>query len=377
MVESDTEIVWRKVHLSSPSKKNGPLGLPHVYLRPLGILWGELAKKAVADGLAWPFLGDGAYTSCQIMLRLNQSCQISYMTARDFGLWRSRQGGPLLDEIEDLFDNLSVSRVNRFGHTRRMPAIVGILNLTPDSFSDGGEYVQLRPAVTRALQMIEDGAALIDLGGESTRPGAKPISSQLEQKRVLPVLEALIKEGIPLSIDTYHADTMQAASALGVAMLNDVTGFSAYPESTKIAAASGKVLVLVHSSPTVSAPSDGFEGEVAIEVFDVLYEKVKMMEELGVSKTNIIVDPGLGFGKSENSNLKLLRWLSLFHGLGCEIMLGASRKFGRLEKGASLKDRLGGSIATSIYGAQQGVQLLRVHDVTETRQALGVLRAIE
>jgi len=331
----------------------------------------------VDEGLAWPFLGDGAYTTCQVVCRLDQCYQMTHMTAAAFGLWRDRQSGPLLDEVEGLFENLSCSRKNQFGSAGRAPGIVGILNVTPDSFSDGGEHVHTQHAVRHAVQMIEDGAAIIDVGGESTRPGAKPISPELEKERVLPVLEALLQKGIPLSIDTYHPDTMRAASALGVTMLNDITGFSAYPESLRIAAASGKALVLVHSASLTSTSCDEFDGGPAIEIFDALYQKVRMMEDLGVPRTNIVVDPGLGFKKSKGANFKVLRWLGILHGLGCQVMLGASRKFGRLKNGRSPKDRLGGSIAACVYGVQHGVQLLRVHDVAETRQALGVWRAME
>ena len=160
-------------------------------------------------------------------------------------------------------------------------------------------------------------------------------------------------------------------------MLNDITGFSAYPESLRIAVASGRVLVLVHSASMASTSCDEFDGGVAIEIFDTLYQRIQIMEGLGVPRTNIIIDPGLGFNKSKEANFKVLRWLGLFHGLGCQLMLGASRKFGRVENNRSPKDRLGGSIATCVYGVQQGVQLLRVHDVVETRQALGVWRAME
>ncbi|MEE2694475.1 MAG: dihydropteroate synthase [Pseudomonadota bacterium] len=335
-----------------------------------------MAKTAVAEGVACPFLGSGGYTSCQIILRVKQGYQLSHMTAATFHLWRGRQGGGLSKQIEQIVENLSSSRPNEFECAPMAPAIVGILNITPDSFSDGGEYIHLQSAVRCAVEMIENGAAVIDVGGESTRPGAKPISSKVEQERVLPVLEALLRKEIPLSIDTYHPDTMQAASALGVGMLNDISGFAACHDSLKIAAASGKVLVLVHSTSIGPRLSDEFDGAVAIKVFDDLYERIQRLENRGVARNSIVIDPGLGFGKSSSANFKLLRWLSLLHGLGCQVMLGASRKFGRLKKERSPKDRLAGSIATAIYGAQQGVQLLRVHDVAETCQALGVWKVM-
>tara|TARA_B100000686_G_C16707327_1_gene927087 strand:- start:231 stop:1364 length:1134 start_codon:yes stop_codon:yes gene_type:complete len=377
VADLDTELVWRKVRLGLPARESFSSGLPSIYVKPLGILWGKLAKAAVAEGLALPFLGNGAYTSCQVVLRLRQCYQISHMSAASFGLWRDRQSGALLDEVERLSENLSSFHKEQFEVAGRTPRLVGVLNVTPDSFSDGGDNICHKQAVRRALEMIQSGAVIIDVGGESTRPGAKPISSKVEQERVLPVIEALLQEGVPLSIDTYHPDTMQAAAALGVTMLNDVTGFAAYPDSLRVAAASGRILVLVHSAPMAISTGHEFDGGVAIEIFDTLYQRLQIMEQQGVPRTNIIIDPGLGFEKSQDSNLKALRWLSLFHGLGCQVMLGASRKFGHLGKEQSPKDRLGGSIATSLYGAQHGVQLLRVHDVGQIRQALGVWAAMQ
>ena len=157
MADLDTEFVWRKVRLGLPARKSSSSEPPSVYLRPLGILWGDLARVTVAEGLAWPFLGNGAYTSCQVVLRVNQCYQMSYMTAASFGLWRDHQSGNLLDEIEGLFETLSSFRKDQFGFEDRTPRIVGILNITPDSFSDGGENMQLQHAVRRALEMIKNG----------------------------------------------------------------------------------------------------------------------------------------------------------------------------------------------------------------------------
>jgi dihydropteroate synthase len=298
------------------------------------------------------------------------------MTVEAFDLWRSRQSGALVEELGELLTNISNIRQSQLAGLDRAPSIVGILNLTPDSFSDGGDYSQVDSAIKRARTMFESGASLIDIGGESTRPGATPISSLVEQNRVLPVAEALLAEGIPVSVDTYHPDTMEAACALGVNVINDVSGFTAYPNSMKVGAASGKTLVLAHSVPLNIEEVAEFDGEVAVEIYESFLERIKIMEELGVSKRKIIIDPGLGFKKSQEENFNTMRWLSILHGLGCSIMIGASRKFGRLKKGQSPKDRMAGSVAASLSAAQQGAQLLRVHDVAETQQALGVWRAM-
>ena len=376
MASADTTFISRKARQYSCLPRIGRLEPRSVYLRPLGILWGCLAETAVAEGVARPLVGRGAYTSCQVILRRNSHYQIGHMTVEAFDLWRSRQSGALVEELGELLTNISNIRQSQLAGLDRAPSIVGILNLTPDSFSDGGDYSQVDSAIKRARTMFESGASLIDIGGESTRPGATPISSLVEQNRVLPVAEALLAEGIPVSVDTYHPDTMEAACALGVNVINDVSGFTAYPNSMKVGAASGKTLVLAHSVPLNIEEVAEFDGEVAVEIYESFLERIKIMEELGVSKRKIIIDPGLGFQKSQEENFNTMRWLSILHGLGCSIMIGASRKFGRLKKGQSPKDRMAGSVAASLSAAQQGAQLLRVHDVAETQQALGVWRAM-
>jgi dihydropteroate synthase len=376
VASADTAFIWRKIKRYSRRTSVGELEPRRIYVRPLGILWGRLAETAVAEGVAWPLVGRGAYTSCQVILRRNSYYQVAHMTVEALDLWRSRQSGALIEELGALLTNISNIPQSQVAGRDRGPSIVGILNLTPDSFSDGGDYTDVDNAIKRARTMVEHGASLIDIGGESTRPGATLISSRTEQSRVLPVAKALLAEGIAVSVDTYHPDTMEAACALGVNVINDVSGFTAYPNSMKVGAASGKTLVLAHSVPLKAEQEEEFDGGTAIEIYETLLERIKILEELGVSKSKIIIDPGLGFEKNQESNFNAMRWLSVLHGLGCQIMIGASRKFGRLAKGQSPKNRMAGSVAASLYATQQGVQLLRVHDVADTQQALGVWRAM-
>ena len=376
MVSPGPGIIWRKIRRRACGAGLGGLYQPSIYVRPLGILWGRLADSAISDHVGLPLVGRGAYTSCEVILRQQAYYQFCHMSAVELNVWYRQQSGALAEELGEFLENLSKPRQNTSLSLDRNPSIVGILNLTPDSFSDGGDYMQVCDSVRRARALIECGASVVDVGGESTRPGANPISSLVEQERVLPVVEALVAEGMSVSIDTYHPDTMKAASALGVEVINDVSGFTAYPDSVKVAATTGKALVLVHSSPLNTEQGVEFEGEVVIEIYETLLERIKVMEKLGISRKNIVVDPGLGFKKNSESNFKVLRWLSIFHGLGCPIMVGGSRKFGRLRKGEAPKNRMAGSVAVSLYAAQQGIQLLRVHDVAETRQALGVWKAM-
>ena len=377
MVKTKSLPRWRKIESAWCGSGLGAASTPRrAYLCPCGILWGKVAQTAVATGSALPLLGTGAFTSCQVVLRYNGYYEVCHMTTEALGLWRSTLREPLLCQVEEFIGNLANIRETWQGGPQRVPSIIGILNVTPDSFSDGGEYLKVGQAIEHAHYMVSCGAALVDIGGESTKPSAAPISSSVERKRVLPIVKALVEDGVQVSIDTYHPDTMEEASALGASVINDISGFTAYPNSKQVGAASGRALVLVHSLPLETERGAVFDGEVAIEIYENLFEQIKAMELLGVSRGRIVVDPGLGFEKSHKSNFSALRWMGILHGLGCQIMIGASRKFGRMQKGQSPKDRLPGSIAASLYGTEQGAHFLRVHDVAEIQQALGVWRSI-
>lgn len=267
------------------------------------------------------------------------------------------------------------------GRTLRLdqPHVAGILNLTPDSFSDGARLIDDPQAAAEAgFDMIAAGAALIDVGGESTRPGAPLVWEGDEIKRVAPVLERLANAA-PVSIDTRKAAVMEAALGLGAAMINDVSALLWDTHSAKLVARSGVPVVLMHSPDPTKGPhvGSGYRN-VLIETFDWLEARVAAAVAAGIDRANIIVDPGIGFGKSLADNLALLNGLALFHALGCPIMLGASRKriIGALSNEAPVDARLGGSVALALKGAEAGVQLLRVHDVPETVQALRVWRGM-
>jgi len=260
------------------------------------------------------------------------------------------------------------------------PLVAGILNVTPDSFSDGGAHAGDPAAAAAAgVDMAAAGAALIDLGGESTRPGATPVWEGDEIARVVPVIERLAASGTPVSIDTRKAAVMAAALAAGAGIVNDVSALLWDDRATRVVAAAGCPVVLMHSPD----PKAGGHGRVAYagvatDVFDWLEARIVAIEAAGIPRSRILVDPGIGFGKSLADNLALLADLALFHGLGCPVMLGASRKrlIGAVSNEAPVTERLGGSIALALRGAEAGVQLIRVHDVPETVQALRVWRAL-
>ncbi len=265
-------------------------------------------------------------------------------------------------------------RVIRFDQ----PQVAGILNVTPDSFSDGGAHADDPAASASAgVSMAAQGAALVDVGGESTRPGATTVWEGDEIARVVPVIERLAASGTPVSIDTRKAAVMEAALAAGATLVNDVSALLWDDRALDVVARAGCPVVLMHSpDPRTGGHARTGYTDVVGEVFDWLAERIAAVRAAGVAE--VIVDPGIGFGKTLAENLQLLNNLAVFHGLGCPVMLGASRKrlIGALSNEAPVGERLGGSLALAVRAAEAGVQLLRVHDVAETVQALRVWRGL-
>ena len=260
------------------------------------------------------------------------------------------------------------------------PQVAGIVNVTPDSFSDGGRYSDSEAAIAAGHEMASAGAAIIDVGGESTRPGAKPVWEGDETERVLPVVRRLAAAGAAVSVDTRKAAVMAPALAAGAAMVNDVSALTWDPRAAEVVAVAGCPIVLMHhkGDPEVMQDDPRYDRPVLLEVYDWLEARIEAAVAAGIGRDRILVDPGFGFGKNVQHNLQLMNGLALLHGLGCPIMLGASRKrtIGALSNEAPAADRLGGSIALALKAAEQGVQLLRVHDVPETLQALRVWRGL-
>jgi dihydropteroate synthase len=271
-------------------------------------------------------------------------------------------------------------RVLRFDQ----PQVMGILNLTPDSFSDGGRHLGDAEAATAAgVDMATAGAAIVDVGGESTRPGAEAVWEGEETARVVPVVERLARAGAAVSLDTRKAAVMEAGLAAGAHLVNDVAALLWDPRALEVVARAGCPVVLMHSPDPAKGPhggpnGSGAYGDVLLDVYDWLERRVEAVAAAGVDRARILVDPGIGFGKSLADNLALLNGLSLFHGLGCGLVLGASRKrmIGALSNEAPADRRLGGSLALALKGIEQGVQLVRVHDVAETAQAIRVWRGL-
>jgi dihydropteroate synthase len=259
------------------------------------------------------------------------------------------------------------------------PQLMGILNVTPDSFSDGGKHVDAVAAADAGFAMASAGAAIIDVGGESTRPGAPLIWDGDEIQRVEGVVAALAKGGVAVSIDTRKAAVMAAALAAGATVVNDVSALRYDDRAMEVVVAAGCPVVLMHAPSAKSDPHEGGDYTHALfDVYDMLAERVAACVAAGVDPAKIIVDPGLGFGKGVADNLAVINGLALFHTLGCPILFGASRKrmIGALDNEAAADQRLGGTVALHYQAAAQGAQLLRVHDIPENRQALRVWRGL-
>ena len=260
------------------------------------------------------------------------------------------------------------------------PQVMGIVNATPDSFSDGGQFTDAAAASEAGARMAVEGAAIVDVGGESTRPGASAVWEGDEADRVVPIIRQLSGGGAAVSVDTRKAVVMEAALAAGAWLVNDVSALAFDPRAMDVIAASGVQVILMHHQGDPQTMQDNPRyGDVLVEVYEWLEQRIAACGSAGIARDRILVDPGFGFGKSVAHNLELMNGLALLHSLGCPLVVGASRKrtIGALSNEAPADQRLGGSIAFALKAAEQGAQLLRVHDVPETVQALRIWRGLK
>jgi dihydropteroate synthase len=260
---------------------------------------------------------------------------------------------------------------------------MGVVNATPDSFSDGGSYLDAGRAIAHAEAMIAAGAAIIDVGGESTRPGALPVRPEEEIRRIVPVVAGIRASaeaaGALISVDTRNAATMRGALAAGAGMINDISALTHDPASLEVVAPSNALVVLMHmqGNPRSMQVSPSY-GDVVLDVYDHLEARIAVCEAAGIGRSRIIADPGIGFGKTVRHNLQLLDSLTLFHGLGVPLLVGVSRKgfIAHLSVGEPPEQRLPGSLAAGLAAIGQGAGILRVHDVAETLQAIRMANAL-
>ena len=261
------------------------------------------------------------------------------------------------------------------------PQIMGILNVTPDSFSDGGAHNGAEAAIAAGQQMVTKGAALIDVGGESTRPGASFVSPDEEIARVEPAIAGLrARLDKPISIDTRKTLVARAALSAGANLVNDVSGFTFDPDLASVCAKASVPVCVMHAQgdPATMQQNPTYD-DVLLDVYDYLHDRIEALVTAGLDRNQIIADPGIGFGKTLDHNLTLLNRISLFHGLGVPILLGASRKkfIGTISGTTLASDRIAGSVAVALAAVAQGVQIVRVHDVAKTAQALALWQAVE
>ena len=290
-----------------------------------------------------------------------------------------RDWGRYTEAASELFEALRTPLPRLAGLPLDRPLIMGIVNITPDSFSDGGRHATTEAAIAHALQLEAEGADILDLGAESTRPGSDAVSLDDELSRLMPVIEGLAgRTKARISVDTRKAEVMRRVAAAGVDILNDVSALSHDPEALGAAAESGLPIILMHAlgDPKTMQVDPRYD-DVTLEVFDYLEARIAAAAEEGIDRARLIIDPGIGFGKTVQHNLQLMAELAIFHGLGVPLLMGVSRKrfIGTLTGVDVAADRVSGSVGAALSAVAQGAQIIRVHDVAATRQALTVWQA--
>jgi dihydropteroate synthase len=352
-----------------------------LWLRPLGLLCGNAAREAVAAGLAQPLTGAGLAFTLVEVIGLGSDRRLASFTAStaELGGWLAGPGARFAERAQDRLALLSAARPPWAGFSLDRPLVMGVLNVTPDSFSDGGRWVDPECAVAHGRALVAAGADIIDVGGESTRPGAAELPPGEEIRRVEAVVRALAEGGAVVSIDTRHKAVMERAAAVGARIVNDVSALTHDPDSLAHVAWCKVPVILMHmrGEPLTMQREPVYDSPL-VEVLEYLEARIAACAAAGIPRERIVVDPGIGFGKLVPHNLDLLAGIGAFHAFGCGLVLGVSRKsmIARLSRGEPPAARLSGSLAAALFAVQQGVQILRVHDVAETRQALALWGAI-
>ncbi len=275
-----------------------------------------------------------------------------------------------------LFSSLSLRKTLDF-YSYQTPLIMGIVNVTPDSFSDGGLYASTDNAIRHAVQLIEEGADILDIGGESTRPGSVPVCVEEELRRVLPVVRNLVNKNIPISVDTSKPEIMRATIKAGATMINDINALRA-PEALEVVAAGGAAVCIVHmQGKPKNMQVDPQYDDVVTEVKDFLRQRIDAAQAAGIPRERITIDPGFGFGKTLKHNLKLLRYLDHFTDMGVSVLVGLSRKsmLGEVTDN-KVSNQIYSSVSAALFAVTKGAKILRVHDVKATKDALAVYNAV-
>ena len=344
-----------------------------IYIRPTNIVFGQKANYFIQAGTAKSLCGleDVGFLSVEILKRKSDGNTVEEYSVLEL------ERLDFKDKIQSDLNKITSKRNNIFNLNFKNPILMGVLNVTPDSFSDGGKYNTTFRALDHVKNMIDFGAHIIDVGGESTRPGAKSVSDQDEIVRVSETIQS-IKKKYPnqlISLDTRKSKVMQHGISIGVDMLNDVSALDFDQLSYQVVKDSGKPIILNHSQgiPENMQNNPTYDN-VLLDIFDYFENKIKFLKDNGIKDEQIIIDPGIGFGKTLEHNLEIISKISLFHSLGYPIMVGPSRKsfIGKIMGEKDNPQRLGGTIASVLYSYLQGIQLFRVHDIQETSEALKV-----
>lgn len=345
-----------------------------IYVRPMSLSYGLNARKLIHSKKAIPISGNKnmAFTHIEIIIR-NKKNRIKNININQISSLPNLIKKKVLEQLK----NIKEKKKKISGLNLDTFKIFGVLNVTPDSFSDGGKFNKLNLAVNHTHRMIKEGADVIDVGGESTRPGAKLVTIEKEKKRTLNVISKIKKYTV--SIDTRKSDVMLTAVKYGAKIINDVSAMDFDPKTLDVVSKLKKPIILNHSqgTPDIMQNNPRYQN-VLLDIYDYFEEKINQLSKRNFSRNNIILDPGIGFGKNLDHNLNLISNIGIFHSLGCPIMLGPSRKsfIGKVMKEKDSKDRLGGTIAAVITGYNQGVQCFRVHDIKETFEALTIQEAL-
>jgi dihydropteroate synthase len=343
------------------------------YTRACNFYYGKKSKLLVSKKKTLPLNGNNEISFDRIEI-------ISRLSKKEISIKKVNNLPKLLKKQIILDLKKITSKRKNFANLnfKKIPNIMGVLNLTPDSFSDGGKFNYKNKGLNRAIQMFKLGADLIDIGGESTRPGSRAINKKLEWDRIKKVLKSVSKK-IPTSLDTRKSTVMQKGIKLGIKIINDVSGLDNDSETINILKKYRTPFVIHHSqgNPENMQNKPFYKNEL-LEIYDFFQEKIKFLRSKGIKHSNIIIDPGIGFGKNLKHNMNLISNISIFHTLGFPILVGISRKrfIKDLAKKNDTKSRFGGTIASSIYLMMQGVQVIRIHDVNELIQGLKVFKQL-
>ena len=353
-----------------------------IYVQPLGLVRGPIHCDRVFKNLTG---GNIYFAAVRIISRTKQGLEEKIVSIVDLDNFFKKKSSTVAEKIKTILNNIESPRGALMLNNGsvigwKKPVIQGVLNVTPDSFSDGGQYSDIELARPHAHEMISAGADIIDIGGETTKPGAQSVSIKSEKDRVLPVIKNLATLNFPLSIDSRNAEVMNDAIQNGAHIINDVSALGHDLKSIGVVKKEDVPIILMHAqgAPEIMQNNPQYS-HILLDIYDYLESRIKMCIDAGIDKNKLIADPGIGFGKTVDHNLEILNGLSIFHGLGVPLLVGTSRKsfIGKITGEKVSENRVSGSIAAMLLCLEQGVQIVRVHDVEQATQAISVWNAAQ